>query len=339
MRFKSKITIFTKAYNNVDYIESCIQSVLNQTYSEFTYLILDNGSTDGTSEIIQKYAESDDRINVIKYAKNDNSAGLNIIKDYVNTPYVAVLDSDDILVNTFLEKTFILAIENDLDLVIASNVTFNEDKPCNIAINKHHIVNQSEFPKYFKEYYLRLGQTWGKVIKYNLFINEDTLSRGTMLYAGDRYLVNVFISKAKRIGFVEDVLYNYRINQQSVSYTFLPKRIDDIMRTYRHTLKVLNDIEPISESNSKYLDLSVAVSVMLNICRTLKSNVDIQKKVLFLDNIVTDNKLMNLLIINKDIDDILYNKFLEFKKDTLNYLLENNEQDYYSKYIEIINEF
>ena len=57
-----KVTIYTQAYNPGAYLEQCIESVLNQTYGDFEWLLIDHGSTDNTREVIHRYAERDKRI-------------------------------------------------------------------------------------------------------------------------------------------------------------------------------------------------------------------------------------------------------------------------------------
>lgn len=64
-----KIIVYTRAYNTKPYLRQCIESVLNQTYSNFIYIIVDNGCTDGSSEIIEEYAGKDDRIRRIRFEK------------------------------------------------------------------------------------------------------------------------------------------------------------------------------------------------------------------------------------------------------------------------------
>ena len=58
------ITIYTQAYNVEPYIEQCIKSVISQTHREFEWLLIENGSTDKTREIIKRYVQSDNRIKV-----------------------------------------------------------------------------------------------------------------------------------------------------------------------------------------------------------------------------------------------------------------------------------
>ena len=90
------ISVLTIVYNGERYIEEAIDSILNQTYKEFEYIIVDNNSTDKTPEILESYAKKDKRIKIIsekrqgiRYARN---TGLNFSRG----KWIAVLDSDDI---------------------------------------------------------------------------------------------------------------------------------------------------------------------------------------------------------------------------------------------------
>ena len=64
------LTIFSPNFNNEKYISETIKSIINQTYSNFEYLIIDDGSTDNSWEIIQKYAKKDKRIKILRNEKN-----------------------------------------------------------------------------------------------------------------------------------------------------------------------------------------------------------------------------------------------------------------------------
>jgi len=97
-----KITVFITAYNAAQYISDAINSILSQTYTDFELLIIDDGSTDETNQIISSY--SDSRIRLIK---NDKNRGLvysrNLALSEARGKYLAILDSDDIAHENRLE--------------------------------------------------------------------------------------------------------------------------------------------------------------------------------------------------------------------------------------------
>ncbi|MGM0469186.1 MAG: glycosyltransferase family 2 protein [Promethearchaeati archaeon] len=100
------ITVFTPNYNREKVVHETIESILNQTYGNFEYIIIDDGSTDKSWEIIQKYANKDDRIKPFR-----NKENLKIVKTRnkgfkLSSPdakYFAIIDSDDVALSKRLE--------------------------------------------------------------------------------------------------------------------------------------------------------------------------------------------------------------------------------------------
>lgn len=99
------ILIFTSCYNQGNYLEQAIESVLNQSYKDFKYLLIDDGSTDNTSEIIEKYSKKDNRIIPLILQKNPSLSKL-INLSFCYIPYDAWLwvPADDIVEETIVEK-------------------------------------------------------------------------------------------------------------------------------------------------------------------------------------------------------------------------------------------
>lgn len=90
-----KITAFMAAYNVADYIEESISSILNQTFKDFEFIIIDDGSTDDTALVVKKFNDSR-----ISFIQNDGNKGIpftrNRLLELAKGEYIAVLDSDDI---------------------------------------------------------------------------------------------------------------------------------------------------------------------------------------------------------------------------------------------------
>lgn len=84
------VTIITQAYNASKYIHKCIRSVINQTYPNIEYLIIDDGSTDDTPDIIKEYAEKDSRIKCVLCEDNSRNVArwIDILQDGINVKNV-----------------------------------------------------------------------------------------------------------------------------------------------------------------------------------------------------------------------------------------------------------
>ncbi len=124
----AKATIFTILYNTpAEFLCRTIESVLKQTYKNFLYLIIDNGSTDGSAGIIKQYADADERIKYIRLESNvvwADKVLLRTLGENINTDYAAMLDSDDYYEPEFLEKTIRCAKEHDAQIVQVNTLTY-----------------------------------------------------------------------------------------------------------------------------------------------------------------------------------------------------------------------
>lgn len=118
-----KFSIVTISYNQAPYLQSCIESVLNQSYTDYEYIIVDPGSTDGSREIVESYGDR-----VIKIFEKDlgPSDGLNKGFSYAKGDIFFYLNSDDILLPGSLEsvRNYFL---NGTDIVVGNAYIINED--------------------------------------------------------------------------------------------------------------------------------------------------------------------------------------------------------------------
>ena len=130
---KTKFTIFTSCYNQAAYLSEAIESVLNQTYTDFEYLLYDDGSTDNTWEIIQSYAAKDSRIKAVKLDKQKNVACvLNVSIRDMSTDFWLWCPSDDVWCDNLLEVKAQYAVEHP-DKVVYSNFTKINEKGSEIG--------------------------------------------------------------------------------------------------------------------------------------------------------------------------------------------------------------
>lgn len=119
------VSVIIPTYNRADFIEKAIQSVLNQTYSNFEIIVVDDGSTDSSAQIIQKLAEKDHRI---RYYKLEVNSGVSIARNtgisLVRGKYIAFLDSDDIALPIWLETGVHFMEQNPQAVVGFTNLMY-----------------------------------------------------------------------------------------------------------------------------------------------------------------------------------------------------------------------
>lgn len=137
-----KITVIIPVYNGEEYIRKAIDSVLNQTYKEHELIVVDDCSTDGTSDILQEYSG---RIRVIRHDKN---MGVGVARqtgiDAATGDYITFLDSDDYLSEDFLEMNLMLAKQHDSDVVYTSFAVYYPDQKVFMVIPSGDFIMSGE---------------------------------------------------------------------------------------------------------------------------------------------------------------------------------------------------
>lgn len=114
-------------YNASKYVEQTIDSVLSQTYTQWEMLIVDDGSKDNSSEIVEQYADKDNRIKLIRQNNVGSAAARNNALSKAQGRYICFLDSDDLLEPSFFEKQMTFLKQKKAGLVFASYKRIDEN--------------------------------------------------------------------------------------------------------------------------------------------------------------------------------------------------------------------
>ncbi len=99
-----RVSVVMSAYNNADYIESAVNSILWQSFRDFEFIIIDDGSTDGTGELLKQLADTDCRIKLVSRENKGLTVSLNEGLALARGEYIARMDSDDLAVRERFEK-------------------------------------------------------------------------------------------------------------------------------------------------------------------------------------------------------------------------------------------
>lgn len=226
---KPYVTIFTLAYNAESYIRETIESVLNQDEPNFEYIIRDNGSTDGTYDIIKEYAEKDARIKILRNKDNmRNEDGTEfLLRDYCPNPtgeYFSWLDSDDLIKSNYVSKAYQCAKENNADIVIVGTQMFEEDNRSIFAdrLPGEFVLRSGEKMKTrdFIDTYGMIRVLWGKIFRTDFFFGEiDEIQRGWDITGvkngGDTIISLLYLAKAECTVSIREQLHFYRVRKQS----------------------------------------------------------------------------------------------------------------------------
>lgn len=116
------LSVLMSVYNAELYVAAAVESILNQTYDNFDFIIINDGSTDKSLEILQSYAQKDSRIKLISHENKGLVDALNEGLAIIHTPFVARMDNDDIALPTRFEKQMQYLINNNDCLLLGTRV-------------------------------------------------------------------------------------------------------------------------------------------------------------------------------------------------------------------------
>nr|WP_223225772.1 glycosyltransferase [Lactobacillus gasseri] len=128
MENSKKVSVIIPVYNDEKYLRQCVDSVLAQTYSDLEIILVDDGSTDHTPEICEKYREKYDQIRVLHKKNGGVGSSRNAGLAIATGEYVLFVDHDDWLDKHHIEDLYNLAVKNKADIAAGNFNIFYDDK-------------------------------------------------------------------------------------------------------------------------------------------------------------------------------------------------------------------
>lgn len=225
----SLISVIVPIYNVEQYLEKCIKSLINQTYSNIEIILVDDGSTDTSGKICDSWKKMDSRIIVIHKRNGGLSDARNAGIEAASGQWFMFVDSDDYVLETFCEHAVQLVKESYSDIGVFNYQFCWEDRVESSDENVDGLKENKE-----AMYNLLSGNTknyaWNKIYKRELF-NDVRYPVGKVWEdIGTTYKL---FSSAKKVNFSQEVLYCYRQRSVSISYAPPANALFDIYEQYK----------------------------------------------------------------------------------------------------------
>lgn len=234
-----RISIVVPVYNVEKYISKCIESIIEQTYTNLEIILVDDGSTDISGKICDEYAIQDDRIKVIHKKNGGISDARNAGIIISNGKYIAFVDSDDYIDRCFIEKLYNACIDFNCDISICE---FTRVKGNNALVeNDYETYTAQLYDK--KQECKKMNSVvsivvWNKLYRKDLFDdikfpvgrgNEDLATSYKLMY------------KANKVIIINSKLYYYRMRENSIT-------------RMEYSIHNLDELLAIEERNEFYLE-------------------------------------------------------------------------------------
>ncbi len=213
-----KVSIIIPVYNVQAYLKKCLESLLNQTISNFEVICIDDGSTDNSPAILHQFENRDSRIIIKRQANQGAGAARNLGLRFAKGEYILFLDADDFFELEMI-KTLVDTIEADgSDIAVCKARKYDNQTgefiPMPFSIRKEYCPPISPFsPHDFPKFIFNMFQIapWNKLFRRD-FIQKNHILFQEIIRANDVAFVIQALSLAKTISVVKKELVNYRIN-------------------------------------------------------------------------------------------------------------------------------
>ncbi|MBR2132727.1 MAG: glycosyltransferase [Oscillospiraceae bacterium] len=250
-----KVSVYLQVYHTPEaYLRQCIESVLTQTFTDFEFLIVDNGCTDGSSEIIRAYAEQDSRIRVLRYEINDPKYFYYLVGTIENGEYLTTIDSDDWWEPDYLERLVQFAQEHDLDIACTGSFVHEEatGKITSQALPAQRIMSSVQFLTQVDQYAWFFQTVWNKLIRLSVVRQMRKPVDFTIACHRDTLFCYELLRYAENIAIDNSVLHHYLVRKESVMQSYDRTRFAAHIYFYHYIIKFLADFGVTSDENALF---------------------------------------------------------------------------------------
>lgn len=315
------ISIIVPVYNVELYLQKCIDSILNQTYRNKEIIIVDDGSTDNSINIINEYEKKYKEIQVVRQKNMGVSVARNVGLNLSNGQYVTFIDADDYIEEHAIEDMVDKIVKEKSDMCVFGFNTIlenNSRKHTKIydfdeEICKDRIIALRMF-FLFKIH----GFPWNKICKRELYFDNNIIFPVNKSYGEDSVVTFKLLNCCKKISFLKKTLYNYSQRAGSITKLNKCKNADDILDNIMYMYNELeknNDYYKIkNEYESYYIKNLYCAMIIIYKCKIYKSDNENIKKAL--ENI---NKYIKKISLIK----IIFNRRISIKDKIIAMLLQS----------------
>ncbi len=215
---KPLVSIVIPVYNVEKYLSRCLNSVLDQNYRNLEIILVDDGSTDKSSNICDEYKDKDERIKVIHQQNKGLSGARNSGIDTATGEYICFIDSDDYISNYYVEQLIKTSIVENSDIVTCGYIQGYDDNyifDSKKSSSEVYSYSSADALANWHDKYKKVETVaWNKLYKFKLF--ETGIRYPVGKYFEDVPTTHLLVSEAQTISFINSKLYYYYQRNSSI---------------------------------------------------------------------------------------------------------------------------
>lgn len=225
------VSIIVPIFNTADYLPRCLDSLVSQTYQNLEIILVNDGSTDESEEIILAYAKKDPRIVIVSQKNGGAGKARNVGLRKASGEYISFVDSDDKIAQTYIEK-LIEPLIKDKDVDISICNYYQNDIPTNSPKETLVIYDSKEYLEdKMTSSDFSIIVPWGKVFRQtaikDIYFPEN-------LYFEDEATIYQFFYFSKKVAYISTPLYYYYLRGGSLTKAVITKHPQDAVIVFEN---------------------------------------------------------------------------------------------------------
>lgn len=300
------VSLIIPVYNAEEYLNRCINSILNQSYKNFEAIFVNDGSKDKSLEILNSYSQSDSRIKIINQKNMGLTGARNTALKIISGKYLMFIDSDDIIKKNYIEENIKVMNKYNCDLTIFNFnriLLDNSEKPIKV-FDGYEIAEDKNIIEIAKRHILEkqlYEYVWNKMYVVDI-IKKNNIHFQLRMFE-DMFFNIDYLDKANTVYYLDKHLYQYYIREGSL----ITQKIDNVLE-----IKMFN----YSKSMWAYKKWNIDDDKVEEII-----NVRYFPNIYFTLKEIVDNKKINRFIKHQKINEFINQ---EYNYNNIKYLNSNN---------------
>ena len=302
-----KVSVIIPVYNVENYLRKCLDSLVNQTLKDIEIIVVNDGTTDNSQEIINEYVKKyPKKVVSIIQENGGQGAARNTGLLHAKGEYIGYVDSDDYVEENMYEELYKKAKEEDSDIVICGN---------NVVKENYELFSKEDVDK---EFLLGKMAVWNKIYKKNIIVDNKIQFRSKVWYEDLDFTMKVYFS-SKKTSYVDKPLYNYLLREGSTMNNNNIKRNLELIEAFDSLIDYCKDKKIYNKAKDEIEFLCIYHMYIFATTRVLNTNNK------YKDKIEIINKFKNY--INSNFPNFKQNKYLYLlpKRRKLIYNLINSK--------------
>ena len=268
------ISVIIPVYNSEKTISRCVDSIIDQTYTDLEIILVNDGSSDKSGEICDRYALRDKRVKVIHKSNDGVSSARNCGLDVCSGDYISFIDSDDYIEKTMYDELLLRMNQENTSISLCAYYYISSDKKDIVSYENGVTSTTSEQLLLDIFNYRHMGALWNKLFKKDLFSRNGTQIRFNedINFCEDVLILTRLVETNGKIAVSTKPMYNYVVYANSLCHGKIDERRLSITKALDLIVEQCSNKFPSIVNSARYFLVTNKIKVLLDLYENKTQN-------------------------------------------------------------------